>query len=202
MPGSVKVLGIIGSPREGGNTDTLVTTVLHGAADAGAATTKLFIGRSKIGFCTSCSACVKTGQCFQRDGMDELIPLMKEHQVWVLGTPVYWWGATAQMKVFIDRWFAPWAHPETRKLFGNRFAVVVTPLGAADVAVARHATGMFSDIFAHLGIPIVATVVAPHVGGYVSGVGIERGADVLKRPEPLEAAYDAGQLAVEKASSV
>jgi len=54
---------------------------------------------------------------------------------------------------------------------------------------------MFGDIFAFLGIPIAATVVAPNVGGS----GIEVGADVLKRPEILKAARDAGRAAVEKA---
>ena len=98
MPNEIRVLGIVGSPREGGNTDTLVAETLRAAEEAGARTKKLFIGKYKIAPCTSCGACVKTGQCFQRDGMDELVPLMEEHQIWVLGTPVYWWGATAQMK--------------------------------------------------------------------------------------------------------
>jgi len=197
MAGPIHVLGIIGSPREGGNTDTLVSEALRGAAEAGADTQKLFVGRYKIGPCTSCGACVKTGQCFQRDGMDELVPLMQKHQVWVLGSPVYWWGATSQMKLFIDRWFAPWANPKTREVFSKRVAVVVTPLGDTNPAVARHTTGMFEDIFAFLGIPIAATVVAHNVGGS----GIEHGADVLKRPELMNAAHDAGRAAVEKARS-
>lgn len=195
MPAKINVLGVVGSPREGGNTDTLVSEVLRGAADADASTRKLFVGRYTIAPCTSCGACVKTGQCFQRDGMDDLIPLMADHKVWVLGTPVYWWGATAQMKLFIDRWFAPWVNPATREAFTQRVAVVVTPLGDTNPAVARHTTGMFEDIFAFLGIPIVATVVAPNVGGS----GIEKGADVLKRPELLKAAYDAGRAAVDAA---
>jgi multimeric flavodoxin WrbA len=195
MAKEIAVLGIVGSPREGGNTDTLVTEVLRGAEEAGARSHKLFVGRYKIAPCTSCGACVKTGQCFQRDGMDELVPLMEQHQVWVLGTPVYWWSATAQMKLFIDRWFAPWANPKTREVFSHRVAVVATPLGDTDPAVARHTTGMFGDIFAFLGIPIAATVVAPNVGGS----GIEKGADVLKRPELMKAAYEAGTAAVEMA---
>lgn len=197
MAREIAVLGIVGSPREGGNTDTLVTEVLRGASEAGASTQKLFVGRYKIAPCTSCGACVKTGQCFQRDGMDELVPLMNENSVWVLGTPVYWWGATSQMKLFIDRWFAPWVNPKTREVFAKRHAVVVTPLGDTNAAVARHTTGMFEDIFAFLGIPIVATVVAPNVGGS----GIEKGADVLKRPNLLKAAYDAGRTAVEASST-
>jgi len=197
MANEISVLGIIGSPREKGNTDTLVTEALRGAEEAGARTRKLFVGKYKIGPCTSCGACVPTGRCFQRDGMDDLVPLMEQNQVWVLGTPVYWWGATAQMKVFIDRWFAPWANPKTREMFNHRTAVVVTPLGDTNPAVSRHTTGMFGDIFAFLGIPIAATVVAHNVGGS----GIEKGADALKRPELMKAAYDAGRTAVEKAQA-
>lgn len=195
MTSQIGVLGIVGSPREGGNTDTLVTEVLKGAEEVGARSHKLFVGRYKIEPCTSCGACFKTGQCVSRDSMDELIPLMEQHQVWVLGTPVYWWGATAQMKVFIDRWFAPWGNATTREIFSGRVAVVTTPLGDANPAVARHTTGMFADIFAFLGIPIAATVVAPNVGGS----GIEAGADVLERPELMAAARNAGRTAIEMA---
>jgi multimeric flavodoxin WrbA len=197
MPNEIKVLGVVGSPRESGNTDTLVTEALRGAEETGARSHKLFVGKYKIAPCTSCGACVKTGRCINRDGMDELVTLMEQHQVWVLGTPVYWWGATSQMKLFIDRWFAPWANPKTREVFSHRVAVVVTPLGDTDPAVARHTTGMFADIFAFLGIPIAATVVAHNVGGS----GIEKGADVLKRPELMKAAHDAGRAAVEMAES-
>ena len=197
MVNQVGALGIVGSPREGGNTDTLVTEALRGAEAAGARSQKVFVGRYKIAPCTGCGGCVKTGRCVSRDGMDELVPLMETHQVWVLGTPVYWWGATAQMKVFIDRWFAPWVNPKTRDVFRNRVAVVMTPLGDANAAVARHTTGMFEDIFAFLGIPIAATVIAPEVGGS----GIEAGADVLKCPEIMKAAYDAGRTAAEMARS-
>jgi multimeric flavodoxin WrbA len=197
MANQVGVLGIVGSPREGGNTDTLVTEVLRGAEAAGARSQKVFVGRYKIAPCTGCGGCVKTGRCVSRDGMDDLLPLMEANHVWVLGTPVYWWGATAQMKLFIDRWFAPWVDPKTREVFRNRVAVVVTPLGDTNATVARHTTGMFGDIFAFLGIPIAATVVAPNVGGS----GIEAGADVLKRPEIMKAAHDAGRAAAEMARS-
>lgn len=192
MTEKIGALGVVGSPREGGNTDTLVDEVLRGASDAGAGTSKIFVGRFEIAPCTSCGGCVKTGRCVTRDDMDRLVPQMDEHRIWVLGTPVYWWGATSQMKRFIDRWFAPWVHPETRKVFERRVAVIVTPLGDTDARVARHTTGMFDDIFAFLGVPIAATVVAPNVGGS----GIEKGADVLKRPELLAAARDAGKAAV------
>ncbi len=197
MTDQIRILGIVGSPREGGNTDTLVTEVLRGAEESGVRSQKLFVGRYKIAPCTSCGGCSKTGRCVSRDGMDDLIPLLEQHRIWVLGTPVYWWGATAQMKLFIDRWFAPWVNPKTREVFSRRVAVVVTPLGDADATVSRHTTGMFTDIFAFLGVPIAATVVAHNVGAS----GTETGADVLKRPELLEAARNAGRKAADMARS-
>ncbi len=196
MTSETRVLGIVGSPREGCNTDTLVTEALRGAEEAGARTQKLSIAKYKIAPCTACGDCAKTGQCFERDGMDELVPLMEHHHVWVLGTPVYGGAAPAQMKVFIDRWSALWANPKAREVFSRRVAVVLTPLGDTNPAGARHTTGMFVDIFAFLGIPIAATVVAHGVGGS----GIKKGADVLSRPELLKAAYEAGQSAVAMAS--
>ncbi|MEW5825829.1 MAG: flavodoxin family protein [Candidatus Bipolaricaulota bacterium] len=197
MPDAVRVLGVVGSPREGGNTDTLVSTVLEAAESLGAKTSKLFVDRYAIAPCRSCGACVPTGRCIYRDGMDELLSALGEHDVWVLGTPVYWWGPTAQLKTFVDRWFAPWANAETRKLFRGRVAVTVVALGDSHAAVARHTVGMFSDVFTFLGIPVVGTVVAPGVGGS----GIAAGADVLRRPEILDAAREAGRAAVERVRS-
>jgi len=175
----------------------LVTEVLRGAETAGAATQKLYLDRYVIAPCRSCGACVSSGRCIHRDGMDELLPMMEAHDVWVLGTPVYWWGPTAQMKLFVDRWFAPWASPATRGLFRNRLAVVVIPLGDSHEVVARHTAGMFADICTFLGVALSATIIAPGVGGS----GIKAGADVLGRPELMQAAHDAGRSVVGEALS-
>ena len=57
----------------------------------------------------ACDACRKTGQCAQRDDMQALLEKMERSQAWVLGTPVYWWGPTAQFKAFLDGGMAPTA---------------------------------------------------------------------------------------------
>ena len=195
MSTRVGVLGIVGSPRHNGNTNCLVDTALRGAEEAGATTRKVFVADYSVAPCKACGACLKTGRCVSRDGMDELVPLLQESRVWVLGTPVYWWGPTAQMKVFVDRWFAPWVLPKTRAMFDKRLAVVLTCLGDTDPAVARHTTGMFTDILEFLRIPIVATVVAHNVGDS----GISEGVDVASHPDVLAQARDAGRAAVERA---
>jgi multimeric flavodoxin WrbA len=62
------VLGINGSPREGGNTETLVNEVLRGAEEAGASTEMVFLNKLEIKPCQACNSCYKTGTCAQKDG--------------------------------------------------------------------------------------------------------------------------------------
>lgn len=101
-----KVLGIAGSPRRGGNTETILDEVLRGAAEAGAQTEKFVLAEKEVNPCRACNACSRTHVCIQKDDMALMIESMKASRVWVLATPVYWWGATAQMKAFIDRWYS------------------------------------------------------------------------------------------------
>ena len=99
-----RALGIVGSPRRGGNTETLVDAVLAGAAEAGAQVEKVILDELDVRPCRACNACRKTGACVQQDDMAGLLEQMQRSDVWVLGTPVYWWGPTAQFKAFLDRW--------------------------------------------------------------------------------------------------
>ncbi len=105
MEGSsqTQVLGIVGSPRRGGNTEILVDKVLAGAEEAGALIEKVILNELNIKPCQACNTCYKTGQCKQDDDMLDLLDKMEQTQLWVLGTPIYWWGPTAQFKIFLDR---------------------------------------------------------------------------------------------------
>jgi multimeric flavodoxin WrbA len=62
-----QVLGVVGSPRRGGNTEILVDEALAGAEEAGALVEKVLLGELDIAPCRACNACQKTGQCVQRD---------------------------------------------------------------------------------------------------------------------------------------
>ena len=92
MSAKVTVLGVAGSPRRGGNTETLLDEVLRGAMDEGAETEKVILAQSNVGPCRACNACSRTGICIQDDDMAAIIEKMKASRVWVLATPVYWWG--------------------------------------------------------------------------------------------------------------
>jgi len=87
-----------------------------------------------------------------------LVSKMEQSEVWILGTPVYWWGPTAQIKAFIDRWYGI-----NRDVFKGRKAVLVIPFESGNPETARHVLGMFEDIFAYLEMKQIGTILAPGV---------------------------------------
>jgi len=179
-----KVLGICGSPRRGGNTQILVEETLRGAAEAGALTKQVLLTDLRIGPCRACDACLKTGECVQHDDMPALLEKMRENDIWVLGTPVYWWGPTAQFKTFVDRWYC---QGQRERLEGRR-VIAVIPLGDTDAGVARHTVGMLQDSLDYLRAELIATVLAP---------GCEAAGAVREQPAVLAAARQAGREAVD-----
>ena len=144
-----KILGIVGSPRRNGNTEVLVDEVLKGAEDAGAQVEKVILNELDIRPCQACNSCYKEGKCIQDDDMAELLVKMEKTDAWILGTPVYWFGPTAQIKAFIDRWYQP-----LHKKFKGKHVVVVVPLGDSNEQTAHHTVGMIKASLNFLNVKI------------------------------------------------
>lgn len=120
------VLGIVGSPRKGSNTDILVETILEGAQNAGHMVSKVHLYDHDLGPCIDCRGCKKDALvCIVDDGMQEIYGLLDAADVIVFGTPVYWYGPSGPMKMLIDRLRPYFA---SGRLGGKR-AVVAAPAG-------------------------------------------------------------------------
>ena len=113
MSDSVKVLGIYGSPRKGGNTDTLLDEALKGAKEAGAKVESLRVCDFKINPCRGCHECSKKGICVIKDEMQEIYPRLMEADIVILASPIYFYGVTGWTKALIDRCQALWARKYT-----------------------------------------------------------------------------------------
>ncbi|MCK9343997.1 MAG: flavodoxin family protein [Massilibacteroides sp.] len=104
-----KIVAINGSPRKGGNTETVLDAFIKGARDAGGEVTKIRLAEIEHKNCRGCNACHKTGVCVIKD---ELTPVFEEilsADVLVLASPIYSMSVTAEMKSFIDRGQFLWA---------------------------------------------------------------------------------------------
>lgn len=105
----MKVLGIDGSPRKGGNTDLLLGELLHGGRDVGAEIEEVFLRDLQISPCLEIYACKVDGRCPIKDDMQALYIKLAEADALVLASPIFFYGVTAQMKAVIDRCQAMWA---------------------------------------------------------------------------------------------
>jgi multimeric flavodoxin WrbA len=99
----LKILAISGSPRERGNTVTLLDQVLAGAKEGGAEIELFSVAGKDIRPCDGCWACTRTGKCHVDDDMGALRDKMTEADGIIFGTPIYFYDVTAQMKAVMDR---------------------------------------------------------------------------------------------------
>jgi multimeric flavodoxin WrbA len=99
----MRVLGVNGSGRVGGNTAVLAGAILRGAADGGCQTSLLELGPLALHGCTACKGCKDTQCCVLDDDMKRFYDVAADIDVLVLTSPVYLDHITAQLMAFIQR---------------------------------------------------------------------------------------------------
>ncbi len=105
----MKVLGIYGSPRKGGNSDILLDEALKGANSAGAEISSIRSSDLTISGCLECGGCDETGVCVVEDEMQPVYQQLVDADVIFLASPIFFYGIPAQTKALIDRCQALWS---------------------------------------------------------------------------------------------
>lgn len=112
----LKVLGLAGSPRRGGNTETLLDQALAGAQSKGAQVTKIVVNELVIRGCQHCDGCMGTGVCIIQDDMQRLHSQFRKVDRIILASPLFFLGLPAQVKAVIDRCQALWVEKYLLKI--------------------------------------------------------------------------------------
>ena len=112
------VLGLQGSPRKGGNTDTFLTAFMEKAGQAGAVTETIQAAKAGIVPCKGCGYCEKHGTCIIADDpmSESIYGLLRQADLIVAASPVYFYGISAQLKILIDRCQTLWSRKYICKL--------------------------------------------------------------------------------------
>ena len=174
------VLIISTSLRTNGNSEILAHETERGAKDAGHKVEFVSLKDKDIKFCKGCLACQKLGKCVIKDDANEITEKMKNADVIVWATPVYYYEMSGQMKTMIDR---------ANSLFasGHRFREIylITSAGDSTQGVVQTVlNGVNGWIDCFNGVKFC---------GYIDGYGLEAPNDVKNRPELLKQAYDMGK---------
>lgn len=113
----MNVLVINGSPRTNGNTVALADAFANEAIKAGHNVSVKQIGSMDIRGCKNCDTCRETlnGECVQKDDMRDIYPLMRECEVLVIASPIYYYSMTGLTHCFIERCYAFERLPKLKK---------------------------------------------------------------------------------------
>jgi multimeric flavodoxin WrbA len=178
-----RILGVLGSPRKNGNTHGMLETILASAERAGAQTEMVMLADLTIGDCTGCHVCWRSRECPLDDDMNVLYSRIAESDAIVFGTPVYWYGPTAHMKAFLDR-FVYFNCPENREMIRGKSAVLAAPWEESGQEAAEPLVRMFELSIAYLEMKLAGTVLAPGVGAP---------GDILRHPGILASCQALGE---------
>ena len=98
-----KVLIISTSLRMNSNSDILAKECERGARDAGLDVEYVSLKGKEIKYCIGCMSCQKTNKCVLKDDVADIMAKVKEAEVIVYATPIYYYEMSGQMKTLLDR---------------------------------------------------------------------------------------------------
>jgi multimeric flavodoxin WrbA len=185
----MKVLGIYGSPRQGGNTDILLDEALRGVETFGSEIATVRCCDLNISGCLECGGCDETGECVVEDDMQTVYPKLFEAHAIILASPIFFYGITSQAKALIDRCQALWC----RNNIQNKADGKKSPYRGRGYLISVGAT-KGKNLFE--GAQLVAKYFYDALNmTYEGGVlirSVERRGDVRSFPEYLKQAFDFG----------
>jgi len=191
----IKVLGIAGSPRRGGNTDLLLDKTLEGASEGGANVEKIWVRSFKISPCIECNYCFTAGECVIDDDMQSIYPKLLAADRLVFASPIFFMGITGWAKAMVDRCQALWA----------KKYIVKEPLVEPDKAARRK--GVFISVGGTKGaklfegavraVKIFFDAIEMSYAGELVFRRIDDKGEILKHPTAMDEAFDLGRKLVE-----
>ena len=117
----MRILILNGSPRPKGNTKLMIQAFCKGLETAGHEYDVYDVCRMNIHGCLACEYCHTKGdgECVQKDDMQNIYYQMKEAEMLVIASPIYYHGLSGQLKCTVDRFYAaayPSKPPRLRKV--------------------------------------------------------------------------------------
>ena len=190
LEGPMKVLGIFGSPRKDGNTGLLLEEALRGAAMEGAEVERIHLSDFNIIPCKECLKCFQDGQCILLDDMRQIYPKLLEADIIVFASPIFFYGITAWAKALVDRCQALWARKyvlQDRSLSkeGKRRKGFFISVGGT------RGQRVFEG--AILTVKYFFDVLNADYAGELVFRGIDAKGDILKQPDAMQQAFEAGR---------
>jgi multimeric flavodoxin WrbA len=186
----IKIVAIYGSPRRKGNTATLLKKAVEGAKDAGAHVSEIVLRDLKISPCLEIFGCTKSGECRLKDDFQNARDQIMASHGLIMASPVFFYTVSAHTKILMDRFQSLWV---------KKYWIDKTPLNHPKVL----RKGLFISVGATKGKKLFDGILLSmryffdtidmELWKALLYRGLDFEGDVLKFPEYLDEAYEAGK---------
>jgi multimeric flavodoxin WrbA len=137
----MKIVAVLGSPRPQGNSSTLARAFLKAAGERGAEITEYLLNQMDFKGCQGCGGCkIKSQTCILEDDLTPVLQAVRDADVLVLASPVYFGDISGQLKCFFDRTYSCINPDFSIRMPPGKTAVMVLTQANPDPA-------QFADIF-------------------------------------------------------
>jgi len=186
----MKVLGISGSPRIGGNTDILLDKLLEGAKIKGAKIEKIILNKLKFSGCQECDNVNDDGTCIIEDDMQGVYDKIKNADVIILASPIFFGSLSAQTKMMVDRFQCLWRAKYILKKdigFKKIKGVFLSIEGSDRKDFFDNAKSIVKNFFAVINVEYKSELFCSN---------IDAKGNMLKHPDCLKKAFELGERIV------
>ena len=184
----MKVLGINGSPRKGGNTDILLDEALKGAESVGCSCEKITLNEIDFSACQECESPPDNGDCIVNDEMQDVYKKVDKADIIIVASPLFFGSLSAQTKMMIDRFQCRW---RAKYVTGMGQHMSAKKKGAF-ISVSAVDKEKYFNNAATIAKIFFATIDAVY-SGELFCPGLEKKGDASKHPEMLKEVFELGR---------
>ncbi len=183
----MKVVAVLGSPRRGGNSDTIVKRFNETAEQLGAEVRTFALNEMEYRGCQGCGKCkTETDRCVTEDDLTEVLNAIRGADVLILASPIYFSEVTGQVKAFVDRTYSFLkpdfvTNPNPGRLSPGKKLVFVQTQGYDDESVYAHVFARYERFFKGYGFE------QAHL---IRACGVSKPGEVADRSQVMRLAED------------
>ena len=177
-----KIAVLIGSTRKNGNTEILANAFIDGINQQENTVEVISVKGKRINGCTGCDFCYKDSShnCAQKDDMQDIYEKLADADIFVIATPVYFYGVSSQLKSIIDR-----LHNPIRNTFKVKKLVLLAVCADTIPTVFDSLITMYHSVLSYFSLKD---------GGVITVPGVAQKGDILGNDALLKARKLGGEL--------
>ena len=181
----MKIIALLGSPRPEGNSAVLAKAFLDACQSRGAAVETHVLNKMQYKGCQACMSCKsKTEACILEDDMTPVYEAIRQADVLVIASPVYFGDFSGQLKTAFDRFYAYLDANFASRLPAGKQSVFILTQGMPEEE-------QFKDIFPRY--EMFMKWFDFQKNHFIRACGLQEPGAVKDRPQALQQAVDLAQ---------